>query len=258
MPVCQPRAGLLLQGEQVEGLAQQPVVALLGLLEEAQVLVQPLGVGKDRAVDALQRMVRLVTLPVGGGHAQQLEVLQQPGRRQVRSAAEVDEVALPVNRNFIAGDLLVEQLGLERLAALQEMVPGLGLGPELPEDGEVLLGQVGHFPGDDGQVVLGEGALGQKVVVEAVLHGRPDAVLRVREQLENRLGQEVGGGMAVNVKGLRGMGKDLLDLVAGSAGRSDGLQLAVYLQQDRFFFFHVTNRRGRARTADLYRVKVAL
>ena len=69
----QARAGEFLNAEEVELLAELAMVALLGLFELLEVLVQIL-LGEERgAVDALQLRVVLVAFPVGAGDGEQLE-----------------------------------------------------------------------------------------------------------------------------------------------------------------------------------------
>src|SRR5262249_59547531 len=109
----------VVQLDRVELAPELPVVALLGLLEPPQMLVE-LVLGEPRgAVDALQHRVPLVAAPVSAGGRQELEVLHLPGRGHVRPAAEIDEVTLAVERHARSVDSL-EDLDLERLAALAE------------------------------------------------------------------------------------------------------------------------------------------
>ena len=102
MPEDQARAGELLDGEQVELLAEHAMVALLGLFELVQVVVEILLGEERRAVDALELRIFLVAQPVGAGDVQQLERLDASGGRDVRAAAEVGELA-----GLVDGDLLV-------------------------------------------------------------------------------------------------------------------------------------------------------
>ncbi len=62
----QTGADLLGEGEQVELGPEAPVVALLGLLQEGEVLLELVLGRPGRAVDALQLLVLLVAQPVRG------------------------------------------------------------------------------------------------------------------------------------------------------------------------------------------------
>ena len=92
----------LLDVEEIELRAELAVVALLRLLEHLQVRVLLLLLRPGGAVDALEHLVLRVAAPVGAGDLHELEDLQLAGRRHVRPAAEVDEVALPVQRDRVS------------------------------------------------------------------------------------------------------------------------------------------------------------
>jgi hypothetical protein len=87
---------VLVDVEQVQFAAQLAVVALLGLLQHRQVLLQVVLGGPGRAVDALQHLVAVVAAPVGAGHLHQLEVLELARAGHVRAAAQVLEAAFAV------------------------------------------------------------------------------------------------------------------------------------------------------------------
>src|SRR5690606_30954964 len=85
--------------EEGELAAERAVVALLGLLEVVQVRLELVLLEERRGVDALQHLPALVAAPIGAGRAQQLEVLEVRGVRDVRAAAEVRERAIRVRRD---------------------------------------------------------------------------------------------------------------------------------------------------------------
>ena len=93
---------LLLQMEQVELLADAPVIALLRLLEPGEVFLQLLLVGPGGAVDPLQHLVARIAAPVGARHLHELERLELAGARHVRAAAQVFPIALPVQADRLA------------------------------------------------------------------------------------------------------------------------------------------------------------
>src|SRR5207253_4819959 len=66
----------------------------------------PIFAGPRRAIDALELLVAGVTTPVGAGDGRQTEGRDAPGRRHVRAAAEVHELALVVERDGVLGDAL--------------------------------------------------------------------------------------------------------------------------------------------------------
>ena len=102
------------------------MIALLGFFEARQVLVELLLREERRAVDALHRRVLRVALPVGVRRRRQLERLEPARRRHVRADAEIHERVLVLDRVDrhlgLSGRLLLDQLHLQRLAALLEEV----------------------------------------------------------------------------------------------------------------------------------------
>src|SRR5438093_2540684 len=132
-----------MEGVEVELAAELAVVALLRLFEPPQMLVELLLREPGGAVDALEHRVPLVAPPVGAGGREELEVLHVARRGHVRPAAEVDEVALPVERHAGSVDAL-EDLDLERLAALAEEADRLVARHLLPLEGMVRPGDLPH------------------------------------------------------------------------------------------------------------------
>ena len=88
----QPRPGEFLNAEEIQLLAELAVIALLRFFELVQVLVEFLLCEPRGAVDALQLLVLLVAFPVGAGDGQQLERFDLRSVRDVRTAAEIDEM----------------------------------------------------------------------------------------------------------------------------------------------------------------------
>jgi hypothetical protein len=190
------------EGEQVELVGEATVVALLGLLEHGEVLVE-LGLGlPGRAVDALEHGVALVAPPVGAGDPRELEVPEvAPRVGHVRAPAEVDEAGRVLvgadearlrRRRRVVGrapdDLALVLVGGEELQ-------GLRVGDLVAQEGLALPDDLAHLGVQALEVLGGEGApVGQlEVVVEAVLDGRPDGEGGTGEQLEHGLGEHVRG-----------------------------------------------------------------
>ena len=100
MPEDEAGSGEFLDAEEVELLAQQAVVALGGFFEAREVLVEILLRKEGGAVDALQLRILLVAEPVGAGQAGDLDRLDAARRGHVRSAAEVDELAVAIEADL--------------------------------------------------------------------------------------------------------------------------------------------------------------
>ena len=169
------------EAEQVEFLAQPAVVAAFGFFDEGQVPAQFLGGGERRTVHPLQHLVVFVAAPVRAGHAGQLERRNPPGRRHVRAAAQVDELALPVEReDFVFGDAL-DDLGLVGFAHLAEQTHRVVARYLLADDRQILFDDCRHLGFDPLQILRRERPLVREVVIEPVFDDRPDRDLHARE-----------------------------------------------------------------------------
>src|SRR3954454_8789511 len=104
---------LFLQMRQVELAAKLAVIAPLGFLQPEQVLIELLLAWPGSAVDTLQLRLFGGAAPIRAGHIHQLEGLAEPpGRGQMRSDAEIDELALAVETDFLLGRDLADIFGL--------------------------------------------------------------------------------------------------------------------------------------------------
>ena len=96
MPEDEAGAGEFLNAEKIELLAEDAMVAAVGFFEALEVGVKIFLREERGAVDALELRVLLVAEPVGAGERADLEGFDAAGGGNVRAAAEVDEVAVPV------------------------------------------------------------------------------------------------------------------------------------------------------------------
>jgi hypothetical protein len=224
VPHPQPGTELVRAGEEVELSAEPAVIASLGLLEPDEVRLQVVPGRPCRAVDPLEHRADLVTAPVRPGELHELERAQPAGGGHVRTQAQIRPGAVAVDAHGVAGrDLALllpdgcDDLALERLVgeALERLI-ALDLFTD-----ERLVGRhdLGHARFDRLQVLGPERPWQLEVVVEAVLHRRSDAERGVREQVEHRLGQHVGGGVPEHVQALVVAGQDRLHI--GVRGRDE-------------------------------------
>ena len=100
MPEDRP-GRLFLQVKEIELLADAAMVALLGLFQAVQVLIELLLVRPGGAVDPLQHLVARIAAPVGAGDLGELERLELAGGGHVRPAAQVHPVALAVEADLL-------------------------------------------------------------------------------------------------------------------------------------------------------------
>ncbi len=190
-----------MEHEQPELAPQLAVVALLRFLDLREVGLQILVGEKRGAVDALHRLVARVAFPVGARRAQQLERLQLAGRRHVRPDAEVDEGVLVLDgvagHLGLAFGLLVDQLHLQRLAALREKCLRVLTRPHLALIDEILLRQLLHLLLDRVEVLRDERTIDHEVVEKAFVGGGTDPALRVRKEIDHRRREQMRRAVAV-------------------------------------------------------------
>ena len=179
------------------------MIALLGLLQTVQVVLQGGLRLPCRPVDPLQLRAPLVPSPVRGGHLGQLEVTQPSCGRHVRAPAKVHEsggVAVGANRTCAdpfggvigAGTDTLDDLHLVRLVG--EDLEALDDSVLFADERLVLADYLLHPPLDPHQVVLAEvrPAREIEIVIEAVLDRRSYRVASARPQISDGLGQDMG------------------------------------------------------------------
>ena len=226
VPEDQPGAGLLVDRDQVEVLAEAAVVPLLGLFEPRQMRLE-LGLGGEGgAVDPPERLVLLAPEPVGRGDREQLEGADLGRVREVRAEAEVAELALLVVRGDRAA-LLAHEVELVRLLLFGEEAQRLLLGNVAADDRQGAGDDLPHPLFDLRQVLVRERGLAAEVVVEAFFRGRPLGDLRLGEELLDRLGHQVARAVAVDVQRVRILGEDQREVAIRRKGAVQVGRLAV-------------------------------
>ena len=184
----------VLEVEEIELRAEPTVVAAARVFEVLEVRVEIRLRVERRPVDAGQLLVVLVAAPVRAGDARQLERLDRLRVLQVRAAAEIDEVALLVERDVALRG--VEELQLVRLVGRQEALTRF-LGSHraaLPVAAFLQLAL--HLRFDSLQVGVGDRLREVEVVVEAVLDRRADRHLHAGVEAAHCLGEQMRRGMA--------------------------------------------------------------
>src|SRR5262245_50397307 len=124
---------------------------------------------KRGAVETLKLLAGGVVLPVSAGDRQQLERADLAGVRNVRAAAEVDELTLAVEtEGRILLEVVVDMLDLVALSDV--LAQGAGLGGRALEARERLrLGDdLAHLLLDAGEIILADGSRRVDIVIEAV------------------------------------------------------------------------------------------
>jgi hypothetical protein len=225
VPEDEPRAHALVHAEQVQRLAQVPVVAALGLLELGEVALQLLAGPEGGAVDALQHLALLVAAPIGAGGGEQLVVLQPARVRHVRATAEVDERPVGVRRDHLVRAQVVDALQLERVVG--EALLGLGAVHLLAHEGELLGDHLAHRRLEGGEVVGRERRRDLEVVVEPVLDGRAEADPGVGPDAAHGRGQDVGGRVPEHLEAAGVLAREHDEVATAAQGRHEVLHHAV-------------------------------
>ena len=148
-------------------------------------------------------------------------------RRQVRAAAQIDEVALAIQRDRLAGRNAADDLGLVALALLQEELDGGIAIPDLAHDFLVARDDLVHALLDALEVFRRERLAAREVVVEAVLDRRADRDLRLRIELLDRLRHDVRRVVAQQLEPVRRRARHDLDARVVLDRQREVLQRAV-------------------------------
>jgi len=188
------------------------------------------------AVDALQHGVVRIAAPVGARHLHQLEALAElAGSGQVRAAADIEPVALAVDRDLLAfRDDVVDDLDLVVLADLAEDALGLFPVPDLALQWQVALDDLVHALFDLLEILRCEGLVAGKIVVKTVLDGRAD------------------GDLGAGIEFLHGLRHDMRGIVAHQFERflvlaGDNCQLGILLDDMRGIYQLTIHLAGQRR-----------
>ena len=190
------------------------MVALLGLLEHHEVVVEHFLLRERDAIDALQLVALSVATPECTGHAREFHGLDQTSRNEVRTTAKVGERALRVGRNRAVFEVLVDVFALVGLTVGTKFLQSVGLRHFAAHDGFVFSCQFQHFLLDFREVAfLDDFAVFQQHVVEkSVLDSRSETELDARIEFFQRFGQKVG----------RSVPESMLSLVVVELEEGDG------------------------------------
>ena len=109
----------------------------------------------------------------------------------MRAAAQVQEVAGPVQADDLAGRNVVQPGQLERLPQAGEHLPGFFAGDFHALKGQLAPQHLAHLLLDLLQILGHQTMRHVKVVVEALLRGRADVKLGLGEQFLHRCGHNV-------------------------------------------------------------------
>ncbi len=234
MPENQPGASQVLDGKQVELLAEHAVVALLGFFNAVEISIEVFLREERSPINALQLRILLVAKPVGAGDVEQLERLDFSGRGYVRAPAEIEEFSRLVDRDlFIGLGELLDEVALHEIAFSLELLQAFLTWEELTRVGNVLLGQLLHLFFNLLEIFGSEGRRTIEVVKESVLGRRAVPELGFGEEFQYGRSQQVRGRVPVDLQRLRiALGKDAeVGILVERPGQVN--EVAVGLGDDR-------------------------
>jgi len=151
----------------------------------------------------------------------------------VRAPAEIDPVALPVERDRLLLGNGGDDLGLVLLAHVAEELHRFVARHLAARDRQVALRNLGHAPLDRGEVFGRKGALVGKIVIEAVFDHRADGDLRIGEELLHRVREQVRRRVAQQVVRFRVLVGDDGDVGIARDAVAGVDQLAVHFAGER-------------------------
>src|SRR5215208_1344422 len=183
-----------------EFLADLAVVPCPRLLEAPEVSLELLLRRPCRAVDAGEHRVLLVATPVGSRYVLQLEGPELARARDVRAAAQVEEISLFVERDLAVFQAL-DDLRLVGVVRVENL--GLGFGDLLALYREIPRDDLAHPLLDARQILVRETTVDLDVVEEAVLYRRAEGQLAPWIELHDGLGHRMRSRMPQDLETLR-------------------------------------------------------
>src|SRR5919112_1260130 len=216
--------------EQLEVLADLAVVPRPGLLESPQIRLEFLLRRPGRTVDAGEHRVLLVAAPVGPRYVLQLEGAEPARARDVRAAAEVEEISLFVDRDLTVLQPL-QDLGLVGVALVERL--GLGFGDLLALYRKVLRDDLAHPLLDARQIIVRKTPVDLDIVEEAVLYRRAEGQLAARIQLHYRLRHRMRRRVPQDLKAPRGVFRNHLEIPPAVKRGIEVDELSIQLRHDR-------------------------
>ena len=193
-PDGQTLADAVGEHEEFHFLADLAVVTLLGLFKHDEILVEHLLLGEGDAVDTCHLLALGIAAPESTCYAGDLDSFDGTRAHQVRTTAEVCEVALGVCSDGTVSEILLNVLHLIFLSVSLKLLDGVGFGYLTSYDGLVFLGKFLHLLLDLGEVVFGDhlALRGHDIIEEAVLDSRAKAELYAGVELLQCLGEQMG------------------------------------------------------------------
>ena len=229
----QTLSDVLVGHEDAQLSAQLVVVAFLRLFEFLEILVHVRLLVERRAVDAGEHLVLLVAAPICARERGQLEALHLARGREVRTCAQIGEIALGVETYLIPLGNVGKQLELVVLLHLFEELFGILAAHSAAHDGHVRLDDALHLRLDLVEVRLSDGGLEIEIVIESVLHRRAYRQLHGGIDVLHRLREDVRAGVTIGKSALFVLESEDLEGAVAVDDLVHGHELPVRLRHER-------------------------
>ena len=157
--------------EQSKLSSQLFVITLFRFLQQMQMILKLLSCRETDTVDSLQHLIAGISLPVGTGMLQQLEIFQLLNCIDMRSPTQVNELPL-----LITGDCTILQITdqIDFVGVILEHFQSLFLGNLLSYDTLAVLGNLFHFLFDFRKILFLNYFITQvNIIIEALTDDRP-------------------------------------------------------------------------------------
>ena len=185
--------GFFLDMEQFHLPAKTAVVALFGFLQHVEIGFKLLLVRPGGTVNTLQHFVIGITPPIGTGEFHQFKMLAELARRgQMRSPAEINPIALTIDRNVITRRDCFDQLGFIGFAFSFKKFDGLIAIPNFTEKFEILVNDLRHFIFNGFKVIGRKRFITGKIIIIAVFDRGTDGNLGAWKKFLNGLRHHMG------------------------------------------------------------------
>ena len=112
-PEWQPGADVVVDDEDLQFLAELTMVAFLRFLEHREVFVELGLVLEGGAVDALELRILFVAFVIGAGDMGEFERADVTGAHNVRTGAEIGELAVAIDRDLFAFGNVLDDIEFE-------------------------------------------------------------------------------------------------------------------------------------------------
>ncbi|TWK47196.1 hypothetical protein CHCC20348_3979 [Bacillus paralicheniformis] len=187
-PKRQPLPYLLRNRKQLQFFSELSMVAFFCFLKEAKMLIKLRFFEESRTINALEHLVVAVSAPVCSRKAQQFELLDFSCRRNVNTAAQIEEFALLIDRYRFTFRNRIKQFQFQIIADFGKPGSGFLTADFFSYDRQIFANDFFHFLLNLRKVFRSQRFFHIHIVVEAVFNDRTHAELHVFIQALDRLG----------------------------------------------------------------------